>query len=387
MTPPLFSAADVFRARKSQEVAQLHQLEDTLVTVVGSEAATQEIRDKIALQLSACVRHITQRATDCATLREIVDAEVRPVVAEVQAYVSAVLVRQAGLDNGTGIVAHFMLNDIAERAGVHTQVLLAVGEAEYIVHTFSMIRMRQQDATVWRLPILIHELGHHVAQRLTNSDFASFDKFPITRYLENTADTASDRSHLHELFADIFATYVLGSAYPTCVIIDHARLDQGFADADDTHPSWPARVHAMVATLHAMAGMAPGDPECNAFATMADQEVTPMWRALTDHVGDSDTAPGDDDLRRLAKLADDVVGLLITHAPARLRCQLGPQYTLYQGLASGQPESAPAETTIPQVLDAAWRWRSHNIGADDATLARVGDTALRWCAAAAQGVR
>ncbi len=380
MTAPSFTAADLFAARRDSELAQLRRLQSTLLTVVGDEAATQAIRDKIDLQLAARVRRITDGAADCTTLREIVDTEVKPVVAEVSAYINAVLLRQAGLDNGTGGVAQAMLNDIARRSAVGSEVLLVLGEAEYIVHTFSMIRMRQQDATVWRLPILVHEFGHHVAARLINSDFTSSDKFPITRYLENAADTASELNQLGELFADIFATYVLGVAYPTCVIIEHARLDQGFGDHDVTHPSWPARVGVMAATLRAMGDLEPADPAYGAFAAMADQEVTPMWTALTDQAA----TPGDDELHKLEKMARDVVALLVTHAPARLRCQLGPQYALYQGLSSSEPVGAPAGATITQVLDAAWRWRSHHIDAGEATLTRVGDTALRWCAAAAR---
>jgi hypothetical protein len=199
MTTTPLSADAVFRSRKGQELAYLRRLQATVDAGIGAEAATQPIRDRIEVQLRACVGSITNDATDCATLRDIVGTKVKPVVTEVQAYVSGVLFRQARLDNGTGIIAHRMLNDIAQRAGVGIQVLLTVGQAEYIVHTFSIIRMRQQDATVWRLPILVHELGHHVAHRLTNSDFASSDKFPINRYLENAATDARHLKHLNEL--------------------------------------------------------------------------------------------------------------------------------------------------------------------------------------------
>jgi hypothetical protein len=141
----------------------------------------------------------------------------------------------------------------------------------------------------------------------------------------------------------------------------------------------------MVAALHAMAGIDDVDPAYGAFARMADDEVMPMWTALTANAGGQSDPPSDAELRRLQKLSEEVVALLVTHTPARLRCQLGPQYKLYQALASPPASAAPNGATIVRVLDAAWRWRSHNIAADDATLTRVGDNALRWCAAAAQG--
>lgn len=381
---PAATADAVFRARKDEELANLCRLDKALALATGivPEAATQTIKDRSELQLTSCRRKITDEATDCTTLREILDTQVRPVVAEVQAYVQGVLYRRAGLDNGVGAIAHRMLNDIAARAGVGRQVLIAVGEAEFIVHPFSMIRMRQRDATVWRLPILVHELGHHIAHNLRDADFAAFNQFPVSRYLKYAASPAFE--HRHELFADVFATYVLGGAYPTCAIIQQARLDQGFHDHDVTHPSWPARVHTMLSALRAMSRIESADQTAGAFAVMADQDIAPMWAALIADYSDRSTAPTHEDLQTLQKLSEELISLLVEHAPARLRFQLGPAYELYESLTSRQPVAAPDGTTIAQVLDAAWRWRAHNIAADETTLTLVSDNALRWCAAAAE---
>ncbi|MFN3003454.1 hypothetical protein [Mycolicibacterium wolinskyi] len=378
MTTVPVTAEDVFQVRKKQELDNLRSLQATLATEVAAETATQSIRDRIELQLAARVEQITSQARDCATLRDIVDNAVRPITGEVQTYLQGVLYRRAGLDNGTGAVAQWMLNDIADRAGVGTQVLVAFDDAEHIVHTFGMIRMRQQDTTVWRLPILVHELGHHVAHHLRNLEFGAFDKFPVMRYLENAANNDRDLRHLHELFADIFATYVLGAAYPTCVLIQQARGDQDFDDHDDTHPSWPARVHAMLTALRAMASIDPKDPTCHAFANLADREVEPLWFALSN--GGTPASTGD--LARLQQVAADVVGLLGKHCPSRLRCDFGPQHHLYKTLTAKPAVAAPDGTTIAHVLDAAWRWRANNIACDEHLLTVVSNNALRWCAAA-----
>jgi hypothetical protein len=374
MTPVVATSDAVFRARKNQEVANLRSLQAALDA--AAEPMTGTIKDRITLQITNCLKQIDGEGVDCTTLRDILDTDVRPVVTEVHAYLHAVLYRQAGLDNGVGAVAHWMLNDIAARAGVDRQVLLSIGEAELIDHTFGMIRMRHQDASVWRLPILVHELGHHVARNLRNVDSNAFNAFPVKKYLENAAGSDREHKHLHELFADVFATYVLGGAYPTCVIVAQARPDQGFRDHDGTHPSWPARVHTMLGALRAMSAIDPRDVTAGAFTQMADSDVGPLWSALTAGSADPPTQP---ELQALHERSAEFVDLLVRHAPARLRFQFGRTYQLSQSLTSRQPVMPPEETTIAQVLDAAWRWRAKNLAAHDNDLTSASRNALRWC--------
>ncbi|MCW2687389.1 MAG: hypothetical protein QOH69_273 [Actinomycetota bacterium] len=368
----------VFRARKDQELANLRSLLSGLN--IAPEEATQEIKDRFEQQIANCVRQIDREAMDTTTLREILDSKIRPVVTEVQDYLYAVLYRQAGLDNGVGAVAHWMLNDIARRAGVERRVLLSIGEAELIEHTFSMIRMRHQDASVWRLPILVHELGHHVARNLRDVNPNAFAMLPVKTYLEDARD-AREHRHLHELFADVFATYVLGAAYPTCVIIQQARPDQGFHDHDQTHPSWPARVHIMLGALRAMSAIDPKDVTAGAFAQMADLNVEPLWSALTAESAGSADPPTQPELRALPERAAELVDLLVRHAPARLRFRFGRAYDLSRDLTSRDDPALPEGATITQVLDAAWRWRANNLSANDNDLTIVSRNALRWCEA------
>lgn len=379
MTGVVATSGAVFHARKNQEVANLRSLRTALDT--ADEPLTRTIKDRIALQIANCLRRIDDEAVDDATLHAILDSTVRPVVSEVQAYLNAVLYRRAGLDNGVGAIAHWMLNDIAVRAGVERQVLLSIGDAERIDHTFGMIRMRHQDGSVWRLPILVHELGHHVARNLRNVDSNAFNAFPVKKYLENAAGSDLEHMHLHELFADAFATYVLGSAYPTCVIIQQARPDQGFHDHDETHPSWPARVQAMLGALRAMSAVDPKDVTAGAFAQMADSDVGPLWSALTaDSAGTADP-PTPPELQALHQRSAEFIDLLVRHAPAGLRFRFGPAFRFSRELTAREPELPPDGTTIAQVLDAAWRWRSANLGASDKDLTTASRNALCWCEA------
>jgi hypothetical protein len=342
----------VFRARKDQELANLRSLLSGLN--IAPEEATQEIKDRFEQQIANCVRQIDREAMDTTTLREILDSKIRPVVTEVQDYLYAVLYRQAGLDNGVGAVAHWMLNDIARRAGVERRVLLSIGEAELIEHTFSMIRMRHQDASVWRLPILVHELGHHVARNLRDVNPNAFAMLPVKTYLEDARDAREHRQ---------------------------ARPDQGFHDHDQTHPSWPARVHIMLGALRAMSAIDPKDVTAGAFAQMADLNVEPLWSALTAESAGSADPPTQPELRALPERAAELVDLLVRHAPARLRFRFGRAYDLSRDLTSRDDPALPEGATITQVLDAAWRWRANNLSANDNDLTIVSRNALRWCEA------
>lgn len=370
----------VFRLRKGQELQNLRSLQSVLTTGIAPEEATRAIKDRFELRIGNCLRELDAEAVDTTTLLEVVESKVRPIVTEVQAYVHGVLFRRAGLDNGIGAIASRMLNGLASRAGVEREVLLGIGDAEFIVHTFNMIRMRHQDADVWRLPILVHELGHHVADHLRNVDSgAVLDKFPVIKSLANGAGTDKDHSHLHELFADVFATYATGGAFPICAIVEQARPDQRFGDHTDTHPSWPARVRTMLSALRAMSTIDRDDPVASAFADTADNVVEPLWSALTADHPDSGEPASPAELDVLRQRAEAIVDLLVKHTPAGLRFRFTSVYQLTEGLASRQPTPLPEETTTVQVLDAAWRWRVGHLDASTNTLATVSRNALRWC--------
>ncbi|MFL6072811.1 MAG: hypothetical protein ACJ73S_05375 [Mycobacteriales bacterium] len=319
--------------------------------------------------------------------------EVARISREALAFLQGVLLRASGLDDGVGAVADRMLAGLTARTGVDRSVLTAVDDREFLDHTVSMVRLRFPDTSVWGLPIVAHELGHHVAIALVDADPAlrAAGAPPVLSYLigATTAEVAAgaDRTQakawLHELFADVYATYALGAAYPLAVLTLRAAPDQ-YADATPTHPSWRRRVTTMVGALEAMGSAAPDPARARAYRLLVERRVVPVWRLMS-----GDGIPAGPAAGTARRQAAEMVDLLARHAPDRLRydptAPVERLVALLDAAAAdpyrrrGQPPDLPAGTAVPHVLNAAWRWRVEHWNADRAAIDRVSGAALDCC--------
>ncbi|HVV13436.1 hypothetical protein [Amycolatopsis sp.] len=340
-------------AQVDQELADLRQVSKTLSSVVTAHGLSRAVLDRFALLISrqhAELERIKGAADGWATLERL-----RPSTLEIErealAFTQGVLLRESGLDDGIGEVAERLLEHLARQTGLDRGVLFSLAESQFISHTVGMVRGRFPDVGVWNLPVLAHELGHHVAQVLRHSDPQwRAETVPVLDYLRDEADVAESRdeelAYLHELFADVYATYVMGPAYPYCFMTLAARPDR-VAAPSRTHPSWSRRVWTIEAAFCALG-------EGHDTAAAGYRALVAEIRKLAGEAADPLPPEG----RELAAMqARAMVQLLAEHALPQARYGI-------PGRMRGVPVDArePVElpdpaTTVVDVVNAAWRWR------------------------------
>lgn len=149
------------------------------------------------------------------------------------------------------MAADLLVDELAARTPItawQSFTILAVDEC----FNFSSraISLRYPKPTIWDLPTVAHELGHHVARQWTR---------PVGGRVKNVVDDLHDRldawqgsrwHYLQELFADAYATYTLGPAYVISAVV--RDLDPLATSPSDSHPSSPDRVRLMIAMLRTL---------------------------------------------------------------------------------------------------------------------------------------
>jgi hypothetical protein len=198
--------------------------------------------------------------------------------------------------------------------------------------------------------VIAHEYGHLVATELSHR-FTGADGLPRRTTVEDRLRElalADDSKRLfflgHELFADLFATFVCGPAYPAyCLRYRFAPT----SDPDDRHPHARRRLREMLRLLVAMAKV---DKDNRDFAATGLPE---LWtRTCAD--ANAPEEPPDDGLDDLAAELHDMI--LADTTLARVR------YTASDHVASGSAGVQLAAGQVPKasiavILAGAWRWR------------------------------
>ncbi|MFD0273124.1 hypothetical protein ACFVHB_04310 [Kitasatospora sp. NPDC127111] len=307
-----------------------------------------------------------------------------PVKRELLAFVQGLLMQRSVLERDFVEATTRLLDDLTIRSGIKRDVLLSVDVSEFLAPSTSMMRFRFTDTTVWALPSMVHELGHHAANHLLAETKPEYlYSRPVVAHLGTAAVAERDvsdvtekkaRDWLNELFADVYATYALGPAYPLSVIALRAVPD-GFDDDLGTHPSWNRRVVTMLGALHEMSER-PSSTDQNArFALFADSVVEPLWRST----GAEPLPPDDPAAQQSAEQGRDMVRKLAANTPADLLYPIGADVDrLATGLAE-QPAGPPDGTTPAQVVGAAWLWWLNHWNAGRWLTDQVSRSALRLC--------
>ncbi len=376
---------EVLQLRAAGHRAELRRIEEVLksVTAAGGAAVDSPVRDRFTRLFEAVAEQLDKAALlDPASpenwarlgqARETVEQLGR----EVLAYVGCRLLAEKELDGGATAAAERLVASLTWRTGIDRPALLGMGDAEYTDHQASIVHFRPLGTTAWQLPVIAHELGHHVAARLEDEQVSGVRPIQVwlakrsgMQSMETGANFQRANNWLHELFADIFATYALGASYPLSVMA--VRVDYGrVGEATESHPPWSQRVAVMIAALESMSRL---DVEQTTADTYGESSrwLTRRWASLTD--GPPGLEPG------VQASVDEMVGLLAKHALPRLRYNVtGPVDRLREELDT--PDVAPPPGATPaHVLNAAWAWRLRNQEADD-TIVSV--RALARCAQAA----
>ncbi|MFD7322600.1 hypothetical protein ACFV9D_16150 [Streptomyces sp. NPDC059875] len=379
-------------ARIDQEASDLRRVDSALASLTDGphdHEASTAVRDRFQLliqQKTRYLREIGDGSNGTPDWQRLAGAlaDISPIKREALAFIEGTLLRRSRLDAGVGEVAERLLLGLARRSAIPREVLVSVDVGEFLDHTVSMIRVRFPDTSVWGLPLLAHELGHHVAATLQHADPRLREQSrPVAAYLTTESSreaTASERkvelSRLHELFADAYATYSLGASYPAAAVALRAWPDDSAWSS--THPPWSRRVWTMIATLRAMSEIADDGPRRPEYRLMADHHIEPLWYRIA-----GKTTPEDSVMRLVDKQSRNMVDLLHQHTPPRLRYDpLGPVHRLIAVLEAGA-EEVPNGATIAHVLQAAWLWRLEHWGVERHTTDQVSDNALSLCRLAA----
>lgn len=374
------SATEVFTARLDAQLEQLASTEARLDTGgladLLRDAGTAGDLHALARDIRAAARPAVAPSGDEPDWRRLADVSTRAqrLHAEVFALLATQALREQGVGREIVDAAEALVDRLLLASRVREPVLLALApDVESLDHVASVLRLRFPGTTVWDLPVVAHEVGHHVVRTLPTVNETTRGALPLRELVDRAAASGRflDPRWPHELAADTFATFALGATYPVACLTLRADPATGAARTA-SHPPWPWRVAAMLAALRASGRAADDDGPVQ----MAQAVVRPLWHAIGGQDADDESAVVAE------QLAQAVVDELVRHT-VDLRYR-GADRATALALRIDGPDRVDAlshETDAVTVVDAAWRWRRRNLGAtpdarvrvESAVLARLGE--------------
>ncbi len=197
--------------------------------------------------------------------------EIDEVMEECLVLVTGCADRAMGYDDGYCTLADALVDELVARTPVgHWSSFTVVGRNEQYSRASRVIQVRFPPSSIWQLPVVAHELGHFVGPALV-ADQGLRGTNPLAD-LGTTAGDGSDQSWawLEELFADAFATRLLGPAFGFTSVL--TAFDPLMAlVATPTHPAPHQRVGVITAMLKRA-----GQEQM----TWAATRITAMWDGL-----------------------------------------------------------------------------------------------------------
>lgn len=309
------------------------------------------------------VAHEIDRLSDAddsasVEVREEVCERARTFANEVlDAYQGMLVRRRGGFDNGLCAVAERLLDEVAHAHPEWRGLPVILGPEDSYRNESSLVRLRFPTESLWGLPLVTHEQGHHVAFRLTQlvgRGLHQTERLPVMdlkRQEEVEFGSVSASSHLVEIFADIYATWVHGPAYPAALMA--FRLDPLEAYSSSfQHPSPESRVRATLKTLQRMDD---ADTVAPSFQKQI-RRLTSNWEGAT--VSASSRAfRSVPDFQTADRHLDALLNLCERHA-GDARFDPSRAAAWMTRLESKQPIEAVATDRIIDVVSAMWRIRS-----------------------------
>jgi hypothetical protein len=291
------------------------------------------------------------------------ERECRELFEECLAFVQGALVRAAGIDNSACLMADNLLDDLAFWADVGWDRFTLLDTGEFYGETAEIVRVRFPDVSLWSLPLAAHEFGHFLGPELKESQ-AGGSNYPFQGMLRDadanrpsgwTLAHTKDWQHLHERFADLFATYTLGPAFASSFILSRLNPGEAYVESS-THPSHAKRVHAILWVLSKMDQEAGGLGR--PYGALIDL-LRNFWRESLQAAGQPDGLPAPE-AALLEQRLDELYNLLKRTTSAKLAYQ-SDNWRRAEDLASillpdkpWHPSAKYNEATLRDVLNAAW---------------------------------
>jgi hypothetical protein len=302
--------------------------------------------------LEACWSQFSQLELKCRDLFE-----------EALAFVQGALARSAKVDEGMCLLADNLLDDLAVWADVGWRRFTLLATGELYRETADVVRIRFPEVSLWGLPTVAHEFGHFLGPELRENLDGGF-RYPFQEMLKEADKKrpsnwplphSTEWHHLHEHFADLFATYTLGPAFACSFVLLRLNPVDAYGDSA-THPSHAKRVHSILWMLGRMNQSAPALLDLYGELIRLLRE---LWKQSLVDVGQ----PGDLPNAEIALLQDqlnDLYALLTTTTPTELAYGTS-DWQRSQGIASGLLSNlwspgnySNAEVSRRDVLNAAW---------------------------------
>jgi hypothetical protein len=272
-------------------------------------------------------------------------------MAEVLGLLAGVLVRYAGLDCHMCVIADALLNELSVATSLPWERLTILAQQESYTQREQIIHLRFPEFTVWALALAAHEFGHFVAQDLLElRPDGSYEQLVATELNDSELPIA----HARELFSDIFATFVLGPAYPATAILLRFKPADTEADNHCTHPSDAQRAYAMI---HALRTLSSHLERVSRPYDRVASLIEHAWSREVRSIGGQPTV-GSEVGGHLDYLVDHVfLSLLGKKLDSARYAGWAAAHALEKGLASGRPPLVTDGVQIRDVLNAAWLGR------------------------------
>ena len=248
-----------------------------------------------------------------------------------------------------------------------------------------IIRMRFPAAGLWDVPVLAHELGHHVAYRIS-SDSPSGIERPrpladlIKRYLDKAEQEGKPKEEkqkiehwMNEFFADMFATYVMGFAFAASLLLLRFDLSSPYRSGGRTHPSPAARARVVLYTVKRMSKDMSPNKGAKGSMDRPLNWLSSCWRKLVGQ--DKGGELTDDFLDNNKGFCGELY--LATKSMAEKAMYNGWSHVEEYVLFALDPNSNVARTPVEarDLLNGAWLWLT-----ETADAACVEGQALEWWA-------
>lgn len=249
-----------------------------------------------------------------------------------------------GIDNGMCLIADLLLRELARAVTFELPQMSTIAESEFFGVSARVIRMRFPATSLWDLPVLGHEFGHLFGPLWHIPDGPN--PYPQQAFLQSR-DLGSPAVN-DEYFCDLFATYLLGPAYPLMCILD--RLDPDNVTDSQTHPSDLKRAWWVMRSLELLAQSLPDEQERTEYAVIANR-LRSFWGAYVERTGggvlaESETGP----LKVASQRLFAQMQLDLSQAAYQT---MNKAWGLVADYRQGQPTDI-ADVTMRDLLNALW---------------------------------